>query len=279
MINMKMTKIQREKLNELRKKLGAFRSALKHDYQKDVERFFVTMNQFWKFMGEYNDKKIFEEFFEHSEWYVRNRSFFVDCNDFWIRIMEHEKASAIINSDTNEKFFSGNADGKKSSKFIQENFNYIQNEVGFLKGLKNIMMVGCGSCPETLIFLKRRFPKIKLTAIDNSKEAAFISNKLLKYLGYIDVDVLFVDGTRYDYKKHDGIIVANFVTPKKAVLDQIAETANNNTRILVREPEILGKMFFDSALEGLHKRLFVEKRARLSRYFMMRSLLLKKLDL
>ena len=73
--------------------------------------------------------------------------------------------------------------------------------------------------------------------------------------------------------------MANFVTPKIKVLQQIANTARNGAKVLVRTPIFLGKMLYESVIHNLPSRLTLRRKGNINPYFLDQSLLLEKLDL
>jgi hypothetical protein len=59
------------------------------------------------------------------------------------------------------------------------------------------------------------------------------------------LSVLTEDGCDHDYKSADLVYVVNHVIPKGGVLNQIAATASQSVRLLVRDPVGPGRLLAD----------------------------------
>lgn len=110
-------------------------------------------------------------------------------------------------------------------------------------------MVGCGPLAQTLLLFHFNYPSINCIGIDRDATAivaaSYLLHKFKKDLNNVTYETL--DGEKFDYKNAKIIFVANIVSSKVKVLNQIALTAKPNTIVIVRDPRGLSKLFYDEA--------------------------------
>jgi len=90
--------------------------------------------------------------------------------------------------------------------------------------------------PETILFYYENTLIDTIVALDNNQEAVVMAGKLIRSQNLNRIKTIRIDGTHYDYKDADIICLANFVSPKSKVFDQIAKTAKVNVQIVTRTP-------------------------------------------
>ncbi len=148
------------------------------------------------------------------------------------------------------------------------------------QGKKQIVMVGGGALPETILYLYDHTDIQNIIGLDNNQEAIYMAGEMIRSINNTSrIRLLHQNGSNYDYRDADIIYIANFVTPKMKVLDRIAETAKNGVQILVRTPVSFSKMFYESALDGLNPRLTITQEGAINRYFLSSTLVMQKLDI
>jgi hypothetical protein len=105
------------------------------------------------------------------------------------------------------------------------------------------LMVGCGSLPTTLLLYCQKYPNERFVGIDNSAEAIYHAKKLKQQFQIANLSFDMIDGVDYNYENVSTILVANSVKPKMKVLKQIAMSAKQGTRIIIRIPHLAGNLF------------------------------------
>ena len=267
------------KVNLLKQNLEKFRVALeKNDYVQHKNAFFSIMNKFWEFAASMNDEETYE-YFEHSQYFTKYRSFFSAREQYYVRTIEAIEAVNIMTKSVKEniKFYD-----LLERKIAKENYLKTSYEIEMMdiEDSKQLVMVGCGPLPETVLYLYENTELEEIIGLDYNQEAVYMGGEMLNSVGSTSrVKLIHCDGLKYDYKDADIIFVANFVTPKIKVLQQIANTAKNGAKVLVRTPVLLGKMLYESAINGMPSRLTLLKKGDINPYFLDQSLLLEKLDL
>ena len=267
------------KVKSLTQTLEEFRIALEHNnYMSHKKEFFEIMNKFWEFASSMQDTKTYE-YFEHSQYFSKYRSFFSSKEQYYVRTIEATEAINIITKSIKEniRFYD-----LLERKMAKENYLKTSYEIEMmdLEKKKQLVMVGCGPLPETILYLHDNTNLEEIIGLDSNQEAILMGGDMLNSIGNTSrVNLIHCDGVKYDYKDADIIFVANFVTPKIKVLQQIANTAKNGAKILVRTPVLLGKMLYECAINGLPSRLTLRKKKNINSYFLDQSLLLEKLDL
>ncbi len=114
--------------------------------------------------------------------------------------------------------------------------------------IRRFLMVGCGACPETFLFYATHLgPKGLAVALECDADAAAIASKTIGRLGPKHAAVHHANGACFDYAGFDVIQIANYTSPKHAVLDAIARTADPQTRVILRLPVLLETLICESA--------------------------------
>ena len=142
------------------------------------------------------------------------------------------------------------------------------------RGLWSFLMVGCGACPETFLFFATHIgPTRSAVALELDADATAIASETIGHLGPKHAVVHHANGARFDYAGFDVIQVANYISPKHAVLEAIAETADPQTCVILRLPKLLETLICESAdVEQLGR--FEEVDRITSHYCRMESVLL-----
>lgn len=268
----------REKLVDLQQTLESFRIQLVNtDYISERAAFFEIMKSFWAFANSFDDEEVYD-FFEHSEYYTKHKMFFSSMEQYYVRTIEAIEAVSIMTKSFEHHLKSFDLFEQRMAK---ENYSKTSDEIQMtgIDNVNNLVMVGCGPLPETILYLSENTDVKSIVGIDYNQEAIYMAGEMIQSLGQSDkVKLMHYNGVEYDYKNADLIIVANFISPKAKVLQRIANTAKNGAKILVRTPILLGKMLYESA-DSLPSRLILQKKGIPNRYFLDQSLFLEKLDI
>ena len=142
------------------------------------------------------------------------------------------------------------------------------------RGCKNVVMVGSGAFPATLLWLGDNFPKLHYVGLDIDPGCVTMATELVTALGIDNVHFEPIDGRLYNYGSADFVYVANYVVPKRAVLEQIARSTSVR-RVVVREPTRGGELLAEAVRFDLPS-VFVADAAGAEAGIMMYDLLLRR---
>lgn len=131
---------------------------------------------------------------------------------------------------------------------------------------RRFTMVGCGRLPVTALQAAERFPGLGVTALDTDPVAIEVGERLAAALGLGNLAFLLADGSTHDHRGTDVVFVANMVSPKAATLRRILDTSPAATRLVLREPYGLGRLWAERAEDNLDPRVRVAARGKGSRY-------------
>ena len=110
-----------------------------------------------------------------------------------------------------------------------------ENKIFDMDASKNILHIGCGAYPITALTLAR-FNGGKITAIDRNPRAVKLANQVIKKRNLHDkITIKNGDGTNYSVGEFDTIIVSGCTVPKIDVLENVFDTAQPDSKIIVRE--------------------------------------------
>jgi hypothetical protein len=109
------------------------------------------------------------------------------------------------------------------------------------------VMVGCGSLPFTMYHIEDRTDVPDIVGLDILPDAIATAKELSEKLGYARVRFELHDGQTYDFRDAQVVYIASTVTPKRAVMSRIAETASAGTRIISRDPYSLARLWVEDS--------------------------------
>jgi hypothetical protein len=142
------------------------------------------------------------------------------------------------------------------------------------RNCENIVMVGSGAFPATLLWLRDNFPMLRYVGLDIDPGCVKTAAELVAALGIDNVDFELIDGRRFDFDGFDFVYVANHVVPKRAVLEQIARSTSVR-QVVVREPTPIGELLAEAVKPNLPP-VFVADAARAAGGIMSYDLLLRR---
>jgi hypothetical protein len=120
-----------------------------------------------------------------------------------------------------------------------------------------LVMVGCGPSPVSIFQVHDRTEIPDILAIDVAPDAIDKVRALIEHFGLSRIRAEVCDGREFDYRSAGIVFVANMVSPKAAVVSQIADTSPIAVQIAVRDPYGLGLLWAESAERALDPRLKV----------------------
>ncbi|GAB4140546.1 MAG: hypothetical protein Fur0024_1910 [Patescibacteria group bacterium] len=273
-----LTNISSENLIAFKKlvsDLENFKKVLENlDYIRQKPEFFETMNEVWKYFSEFENSEVYAIFRQSSK-FSEFQNFFYKSHQYYVRAWETYEAVSIL---TNNSPLLTKPNIKNLNLFGFSKSGYLSNanELSMvnMKNVKNIVLVGSGPMPHTLIFVNENTKADNILGIDNNPEAVYIASEILKALDLPKIQVLREDGIKFNYSNYDLIFVSDFVSPKSKIIDRIVETSKDSVQIIARTPTRLGNLFNENLEENLNKRLKVS--AEKARHAGSKSLLLKK---
>jgi hypothetical protein len=120
--------------------------------------------------------------------------------------------------------------------------------------IRRFASVGCGASPETFIYYATHLPDLEsAVAIDAVDLAVKLARGVVEELEIPKSRIDLADGARFDYGGFDVVHVANYVTPKTAVLSAIAQTAQPGAIVVLRVPKLLETLICETIdLRRLH---------------------------
>lgn len=113
------------------------------------------------------------------------------------------------------------------------------------------VMVGCGQLPVTAIHVMERAGCEHIVCMDVVEGAIASVERLKRAFGWNALHPIVCDGAAYDFAKADAVYIANMVSPKAAVVEQVARTAPPGCQIVIREPYGLGRLWAEQAEANL----------------------------
>lgn len=168
-------------------------------------------------------------------------------------IFDAEKLALIdlLNSPIcEEKIYSQiSSFGKNVYNRVHAMFEYID-----FSSCKNFVLVGCGALPATIFHVYDRFEIPKIVGLDNRTSVIRSFQTIVDKFKLENVYPIEFDGKDFDYSDFDIVYIANLVTPKKGVLDRIAETAASNVKVIMRDPYSVGRLWTESGSNNLNKK-------------------------
>jgi hypothetical protein len=118
------------------------------------------------------------------------------------------------------------------------------------RNCENVVMVGSGAFPSTLLWLRDNFPMLRCVGLDIDPRCVKMATELVAALSIDNVRFELIDGRQYDFCGIDFVYVANHVVPKRAVLEQIARSTSVR-QVVVREPTTVGELLAEAVRPDL----------------------------
>ncbi len=230
-------------INELEFNMQYLQETLKQD---DFTPFIEGMEDFRFFLKKAcmltsGFPQVFNQFKEKDKFYLF-KTFFESCENFHERLIETMEKDNIMNMDIGYTSIKDSLSLDYNKKFYNDIINELCGIDEFLKCAKKFIMVGCGSFPLTLLYIKEKYKNLFISGIDNSPEAIINAIELKNKLSLTSIFFEIIDGINYNYCNMDVIFIANLVMPKTKVLKRIAMTCKSGTVVLLRVPVMYGAL-------------------------------------
>ena len=231
--------------------LEDFKNKLYKNLKKDDELFINVMQEFREFIltnsSEKGEYYFLIEDLKKNEKYIELKKFFYEAECYW------EYLEEVKEKENFEKTLKNvlNLDGQLINKTIKNKFGIetMDNAIKEANWIKleqynNIIMVGCGSFPYTLINFAYKYPNIQFIGIDKNIKSIENALELKKFLKIKNIKFKLCDGNNYDYNSEDLVIIADLASDKSNILDQIYRT-NEKTKVIIRNPILYGILTCD----------------------------------
>jgi hypothetical protein len=212
-------------------------------YQQKLDKvnsvdFLLMYEEFIRQLSLINED-VFELFFETD--YTYYKSTFTNYQQRYLSIKELETSESIlkiINSkccsirDLLEFEFGKNSYDRVCDLSAMVDFSCCNQ----------IVMVGCGGFPATLLWLYDHYPEKDYIGIDINKTCTELASQIIDVFGIKGIQIEQENGGEYDYSGVDFVYVANQVMPKVNTLNRVLNTSDKNIQIVVRNPTFRGKL-------------------------------------
>ncbi len=175
-----------------------------------------------------------------------------------IKRQEHETAAALLAQPGQDGPVADSA--LRMDDFFRDTYQRVADmfERADFASCRELVMVGSGPLPATLMHIARNHPQINLTGLDIDGEALLVGRRVLALFGLDRVRLAQGDGLTHDYGGAQIVYVANLVSPKAGVLRRIAETAAAGTLVVLRDPTDAGRDQAEAGIDALDPRLCLE---------------------
>lgn len=213
-------------------------------FTKEFKEFrkFITTNSFEN--GKYSS--LIENLKRHKK-YRNLKKFFYKQECYWEfieEVKEKENIKKIVNKQT--RIDTKLIREKVKNRFSIETIDNAEKEAQWigLEKYDNIVMVGCGSFPFTLLSFAYKYPEKTFIGIDLNKNAIENAIELKELLKVKNIKFKLYSGKSYDYKDAELILIADLASKKRDILNQIYKT-NKEARVIIRNPILYGILICD----------------------------------
>ena len=193
--------------------------------------------------------------------------FFSECQRSYLALREQEEVRRILEvpvsgGDPLRTLFPCDF-GKKAYERVQDLASFHD-----FSRCRRALMAGAGALPSTLFWLYDQYPEIESIGLDVDPACVALASRAVDRLGLDGVQLVEADAREFDYGGADFVFVANQVSPKRAVLERIAATADLGTSVVIRDPTPLGVLLAESASADLPGQFSIVSRGDASKAFL-----------
>lgn len=250
---------QKKQFAELVQKLDYYRDRITESKRMDTQEAFLAEHlAFRRYLAEVQDVELCEIFF-HSSVFDVYAEVFRDFNDHYMRSIETLQAYHIMKNTIHHI---DNYESIIDSDQIKARFAAKHTELQWIdwsKG-KRVGCVGCGSLPDTILYIAENTPAETVIGLDYSHEAVFIARELLSSVGIDHASMEAVKYSSYSFHDIDIVFISGYTENKSEIIERIAETAPEHVQILVENPiKGMMRLLYDDVAFSHHKRLRITK--------------------
>jgi len=191
-----------------------------------------------------------------------------------IRQREIASARDVIDSGA------GGGVSEWTSGFARQSYDRVRDmfETVNFTGAKRFVMVGCGPLPVTMLQVFHNTSVPEIVGLDVDADALTVTRQLFEVLNPKRLSVELIDGSNYDFADADIVYIANLISPKQRVLEQVARTVASHTRIILRDPFAMGRLFAEPGALSLPAQLIATDTGDGDRHFLSRHIFLRCRD-
>lgn len=167
--------------------------------------------------------------------------FFTNCQRRYLSIKERESVKSLLEAEKKGNCSLRDLLSFQFGKNSYDRVTDLSEKIDFTR-CRRAVMVGCGALPATLLWLYDHYPTIDYVGLDSDADCVALASKAMNALKIKGMRIVNWDGREFDFSGVDFIFIANQVSPKKALLEQVANTSDTDLQLVVRNPTCLGKM-------------------------------------
>lgn len=192
-----------------------------------------------------------------------------------IKQQEHETAAALL--ARLQGAVPPESAAMRMDDFFRDTYLRVEDMFGWadFTGCRQLVMVGSGPLPATLMHIAKNHPQIDLLGLDIDAEALLVGRQVVSLFGLGRIRLAKGDGLHHDYGGTQIVYVANLVSPKAGILQQIARTAAAGTLVVLRDPTESGRGQAEAGIDSLDPRLHLEGTGPESQRFQSRHVFLR----
>lgn len=242
-------------LSTLINRLRGYYNSIEKYQDSDLEKFKNTIKELRRFLQnslsvENGYTTAFNYLIKDSQEYILFKTKFTHAENFYERLIELDENEKVLSLSDKDSFLH-NLEKNLTDEFNKLFIKDVKIEISQLKQYligNRFVMVGCGSLPITLLAFCNEFTDMTFIGIDNSPEAIRKAIDIKTKFDISNLNFDIIDGMNYDYNNANTIFVANTVIPKIKVLEQIAKSAQSQTRIIIRIPVLSGNLLSEDVI-------------------------------
>jgi hypothetical protein len=134
---------------------------------------------------------------------------------------------------------------------LMRTFHYAKKELEITDSFQNIMHIGSGPCPESLLAMQKICEEKKdiyaLTGVDVDRKACILSHKIITELEVAHaIKIINKEASLVDYGEYTDIVTAIMVRPEIETIKQICKTTEDSeeTRLYIRNVDQIGSLAY-----------------------------------
>jgi hypothetical protein len=207
--------------------------------------------------------------------FLYHAAFFTNCQRRYLSINERESVKSLLKAGGKGNCSISDLLVSPFGKNSYDRVRDLSKKIDFTR-CRRTVMVGCGALPTTLFWLYDHYPTIDYFGLDIDAECVALASKAMGALNITRTRILNQDGRDFDFSGIDCIFIANQVTPKKAVLERIADTSDTDAQVIVRNPTPLGKLLAECIRDNLPPGFSIQHEGNESQAFLSMNLFLNR---
>lgn len=254
--------------------LEQFRLRLNADESAADGPFIAVFDELHRWIEQQHDTDA-ERVLEEGGYLARDIDFFARCQRRYLIAQEMAASAALL---ARTRYETRSVAAELRSEFGKEAYRRVADalDLASFAACRRFVMVGCGPLPAAALFIHDHTATPEIVALDTHPPAIEMAARLVAAFAPHRVRIVEGDGSLFDYADADIVYVANQVSPKKGVLQRIADTTGTRTQVLLRDPFGFGRLFAEAGVSNLDPRFVVARVGEGNRRFLSRHVLLTR---